>query len=419
MSGLDFTAIDFETANGSRASACSVGLARVVGGEIVETVSWLIRPPADYDAFAPANIRVHGITADQVSTAPDWIDVLPQVMAFSGGSSFVAHNAPFDESVFSSVTTASGLAVPSAKFFCSLELSERQMQLADYKLPTVAGALSVPLLNHHDACADATACAHVVLGIARLYKLESLGDLWHDQPLRARTRTARVAVIPTVSYTASKKLSQLPQANPDADQSSPIYGHVFVFTGDLTSMDRDAAMEAVAKHGGSNGNNVTKKTTILVAATTDTGKERKARDYIAAGQGISIISEQEFRVMIATADSVLLSPTSGNRPERRVPVVAAAPQPVRKSPVASLPSTTAPPVSRDQQPAAQVATVTSAPKENVPAEKSPHQSPHSTASQRTEPTPKRIALTGTLLGLGRQLLSAFNGKHDKTPNSRN
>ncbi|HBU41902.1 MAG TPA: DNA polymerase III subunit epsilon, partial [Microbacterium sp.] len=34
---LDFTAIDFETANSSNASACAVGLARVRDGEIVET----------------------------------------------------------------------------------------------------------------------------------------------------------------------------------------------------------------------------------------------------------------------------------------------------------------------------------------------------------------------------------------------
>ena len=33
---LDFTAIDFETANPSAASACSVGLAKVRGGKIVD-----------------------------------------------------------------------------------------------------------------------------------------------------------------------------------------------------------------------------------------------------------------------------------------------------------------------------------------------------------------------------------------------
>ena len=35
---LDFTAIDFETANGSNASACSVGLVKVRDGEIVDRI---------------------------------------------------------------------------------------------------------------------------------------------------------------------------------------------------------------------------------------------------------------------------------------------------------------------------------------------------------------------------------------------
>ena len=42
---LDFTAIDFETANQSSASACSVGLVKVRGGVVVDTASWFIRPP--------------------------------------------------------------------------------------------------------------------------------------------------------------------------------------------------------------------------------------------------------------------------------------------------------------------------------------------------------------------------------------
>jgi DNA polymerase-3 subunit epsilon len=41
---LDFTAIDFETANSSSASACAVGLARVRDGRVVETAGWLIKP---------------------------------------------------------------------------------------------------------------------------------------------------------------------------------------------------------------------------------------------------------------------------------------------------------------------------------------------------------------------------------------
>ena len=40
----DFLAIDFETANASRGSACSVGIAAVSGLRIVDTYYSLIKP---------------------------------------------------------------------------------------------------------------------------------------------------------------------------------------------------------------------------------------------------------------------------------------------------------------------------------------------------------------------------------------
>ena len=44
----DFAAIDFETANGSRTSVCSVGVVIVRGGEIVDKFYSLIRPTPNF-----------------------------------------------------------------------------------------------------------------------------------------------------------------------------------------------------------------------------------------------------------------------------------------------------------------------------------------------------------------------------------
>ena len=44
MQGINFIAIDFETATGKRASICEAGICVVRDGEIVETRSWLVRP---------------------------------------------------------------------------------------------------------------------------------------------------------------------------------------------------------------------------------------------------------------------------------------------------------------------------------------------------------------------------------------
>ena len=44
VQGLDFIAIDFETATGGRASVCEAGICVVRDGRIKETRSWLVRP---------------------------------------------------------------------------------------------------------------------------------------------------------------------------------------------------------------------------------------------------------------------------------------------------------------------------------------------------------------------------------------
>ena len=40
----DFVALDFETADNGRDSACAIGLVRVSGGEIVKRTYYLIKP---------------------------------------------------------------------------------------------------------------------------------------------------------------------------------------------------------------------------------------------------------------------------------------------------------------------------------------------------------------------------------------
>lgn len=67
---MDFTAIDFETANGKRASVCAVGMTKVRNGKIIDQASWLIKPPHGFTTFADRNIAIHKITEADVVNAP-------------------------------------------------------------------------------------------------------------------------------------------------------------------------------------------------------------------------------------------------------------------------------------------------------------------------------------------------------------
>ena len=56
-----FVAIDFETANNSRASACSVGLVTVADSQIISEEVFLIQPPTRQFLFTD----IHGLTWNQ------------------------------------------------------------------------------------------------------------------------------------------------------------------------------------------------------------------------------------------------------------------------------------------------------------------------------------------------------------------
>lgn len=174
---LDFTAIDFETANSSNASACAVGMVRVRGGEVVATTGWLIRPPAGHDAFFDLNTRIHGIRAEDVVDAKSWTDQLGDLAAFAGADVLVAHNAGFDMAVLKRACEATGDDCPPYRYACTLQVARSVYQLPSYRLPFVAAEAGFAEFAHHNATADALACAHVMIDAARRLGVDDIDDV--------------------------------------------------------------------------------------------------------------------------------------------------------------------------------------------------------------------------------------------------
>lgn len=159
---LDFTAIDFETANQHRTSVCSVGLVAVRGGKVVERVYELIRPrPNFYTRF---NTAVHGMSFDDTADAPDFPDVWARLDHLLERYPLVAHNSPFDEGCLKAVFGLYEMEYPEYEFHCTCRAARRLVKgLPNHKLDTVAGFCGFDLRNHHHALADAEACAAIAL----------------------------------------------------------------------------------------------------------------------------------------------------------------------------------------------------------------------------------------------------------------
>ena len=174
---LNFTAVDFETANSKRESACSIGLVKVIDGVAVERASWFIQPGAGYDEFLEWNTKIHGIYASDVASARQWADQLDELVAFVGDDHLVAHNASFDMAVIKASSAAAQVETPDFAYACSLQIARRTYDLDSYRLPVAAAAAGFDSFAHHDALADAEACAAIVIDAAARHQASSLESL--------------------------------------------------------------------------------------------------------------------------------------------------------------------------------------------------------------------------------------------------
>ncbi|KGN74491.1 exonuclease [Porphyromonas macacae] len=161
----DFAAIDVETANHEFTSICSVGLVVVRDGAITERFYSLVRPEPDYYSYY--NTLVHGLTDADTCHAPLFCDVWARVEALVGDLPLVAHNASFDQRCIFCALRMYRLDFCHESFLCTLRAARKYFgkQLPNFQLQTVARACGYELINHHNAVADAEACAHIALRV--------------------------------------------------------------------------------------------------------------------------------------------------------------------------------------------------------------------------------------------------------------
>lgn len=188
-----FVAIDFETATTRYDSACAVGLAAGCGDRVVLSRTYLIRPPSGQFTFT----GLHGLRWEHVRDAPTFAELWPTlrtwITAITDGTFVAAHNASFDRSVLRACCARYRLRPPRIRFVCTVELARAQWGIRPTKLPDVCRRLDIPL-RHHDAEADAVACARIVLA--------AQAHGW--RPGKRRTRRTKTRAIVRVARPAAK-----------------------------------------------------------------------------------------------------------------------------------------------------------------------------------------------------------------------
>ncbi len=135
-----FTAIDFETANHSPESACAIGIVRVEDDVVVARESRLIRPPSSEFVFT----YIHGITWGRVAREAPFREVWRSLEHLCEGVEFIAaHNASFDERVLRACCGSANVAMPAARFACTVALARRVWGIYPTRLDVVADRLGI------------------------------------------------------------------------------------------------------------------------------------------------------------------------------------------------------------------------------------------------------------------------------------
>lgn len=297
--GLDFVAVDVETANARRGSICALGVALVRNGHIQQRHSWLCRPPAGLGHFDAFNIGLHGITPGMVAGQPTFAERLQDLLALADNLHVVAHNAGFDLGAIREACAAADLPWPQLTYACTLVMARRSLALISYRLPVVAHALGVDLGRHHDAGHDASAAAGILLALAEHHGATSLDDL----ACALKVIPGRLTQDDWIGCQRRPvSRADRPAANPDADPAHPLYGTVIAFTGAL-SIRRAEAWQRVADLGATVATAPNRRTQFLVIgdgfrgddpADFHTGKARKATMLRGNGYPIEVLTEADL-----------------------------------------------------------------------------------------------------------------------------
>lgn len=314
----DFVALDFETANRHRASACEMSLVAFKDGKPVKVFSTLLKPPEEFGFFE--NTWIHGITEQQCKKAPQLSEVLDELQEFIDGNPAVCHNSAFDFSVLRKTLDALQTPYPAIRYGCTYRISKSafcdEPSIVSFALPKLCWHLGIPFTETHRAEADAKACGLVAVAllersncetleeVAQLFGV-SLGEVGPDVDDRCRGPGSKThaKVLDCEQKQAIVAACIKALGVEKLDPGGDFQGKSVVLTGELQSMTRKEAETLLEAVGAKVKSSVSSKTDFLIEGKQDpskvkadgvSGKHRKCMELKASGSKIEVLDERMF-----------------------------------------------------------------------------------------------------------------------------
>ncbi len=172
-----FTAFDVETTGLIPAvdRIVEIGAVRFSVDGVLDRFETLIDPEMPMPADARA---INGITDEMVAGKPRIREMLPEFFSFTGDSSLVAHNAPFDVGFIHAAASLHGIPAPDAPALDTRTLAEAAFpRRGSYSLAALKRSLSIGSAASHRALADADACRELFLLCVKSLAERGIADL--------------------------------------------------------------------------------------------------------------------------------------------------------------------------------------------------------------------------------------------------
>ena len=289
MKGINFCALDVETANCSRSSICQIGVVTVRDGAVIGGWETFVDPEDDFDDF---NTGLHGIGPRDIVGAPQFPEALELVRQRIRDLPLVSHSS-FDRTAFAQAAEEWDVAPLDVAWHDSLRFSRRFLPdiKGGYGLRNLADVLSLDL-NHHNAVSDAKACAEVVLRCAEAASFTSFAEL--------------ADTLPPVRVAAERDNADFVRFESDQEVES-LGGETVLFTGEL-NQPRNVLTKLASKAGARVVSGASKKVTLLVVGVQDkqrtkgsakSSKHRKVETLIKDGCDIRIVDERNFMAALS------------------------------------------------------------------------------------------------------------------------
>lgn len=292
----EFFVFDLETTgtNPKTAEIAEIAALKVVDGVPADEFETTVFIDGEMPDAARA---VNRISDEEMAAAPHMTAALLDFMAFIGPEAIlVGHNIKgFDIPLIERVAASCGVLFGYKRAEDSLELARLAWPGEGHKMDELRIKFGLTGEGAHRALKDCR--DELAVYLEALKELKEHPEKKRTKPKPAKSDDTGRLARPNVKFSAkwkSKKAKDFAPAVNSFDESHPAYGRLFAFTNG-TAEQTERAMQAVCDLGGTPQDSVTMKTSYLVVFQDgETGKVKKARDYIGRGKPIQIIDGARF-----------------------------------------------------------------------------------------------------------------------------